>query len=80
MLEHRAVVAQVERQVAARVHLHDGVGIVLAAADGRPALALAQVGGVAGVEGRVGAVVGAGVAVQAVGEGRAVGDADRVST
>ena len=79
MLEQRAVVAQVERQVAARVHLHHGVLGVPAAR--RPALAPAEVGGVGRVQGRVRRVVagaGAGVAVEAVGEGGAVRDADRV--
>lgn len=77
VLEQRAVVAQVERQVAARVHLHHGVLGVPAAR--RPALAPAQVGGVGRVQGRVRRVVaGAGVAVEAVGERRAVRDADRV--
>lgn len=79
VLAQRAIVAQVERQVAARVHLHDGVLGEPAAR--RPALAPAEVGGVRGVEGRVGRVVagaGAGVAVEPVGEGRAVGDANRV--
>jgi hypothetical protein len=79
VLEQRAVVAKVEAQVAARVHLHDGVLGVPAAR--RPALAPAEVDRVGGVEGRVGRVVagaGARVAVEAVGEGRAVRDADRV--
>jgi len=67
--------------VAARVHLHDGVLGVPAVR--RPALAPPEVDRVGGVEGRVGRVVagagaGAGVAVEAVGEGRAVRDADRV--
>jgi hypothetical protein len=45
-----------------------------------PALALPQVCGVGRVEGRGGTVGGAGVSIKAVGEGRAVGDADGVST
>jgi hypothetical protein len=81
-LEQRAVVAQVERQVAAWVHLHHAVLRVPAAR--RPALAPPQVGRVGRVQGRVGRVVAgranaaAGVAVQAVREGGAVRDADRV--
>lgn len=83
-LEQRAVVAQVERQVAARVHLHHAVLRVPAAR--RPALAPPQVGRVGRVQGRVGlgrvvagrANAAAWVAVQAVREGGAVRDADRV--
>lgn len=77
VLEQRAVVAQIESQVAARIHLHRGVHDVPAAR--RPALAAAEVGRVGGVEGWVGGgVAGAAEAVEAVGEGRAVGEADRV--
>jgi hypothetical protein len=63
--------------VAAGVHLHHAVA-------GRPALALTQVGGVGGVQRRRVGVVAVGIAgaaaavVEAVGEGRAVGDADGV--
>lgn len=74
VLEHRPVVAEVKCQEAARVHLHQAV------ATGCPALVLPQVGGVGGVEGRVGAIAGTWVAVEAVGEGRAVGDANGVRT
>jgi hypothetical protein len=45
-----------------------------------PALALPQVGGVGRIEGRGGAIGCAGISIEAVGEGRAVGDADGVST
>jgi hypothetical protein len=74
VLEHRMVIAEVEREEAAGVHLHSGVMA------SHPALALPQVGGVGRIEGRGGAVDGAGVSIEAVGEGRAVSDADGVST
>lgn len=45
-----------------------------------PVLEHRPVGGVGGVEGRVGAIAGTWVAVEAVGEGRAVGDANGVRT
>jgi hypothetical protein len=74
MFEHRMVVAEVERQEAAGVYLHRSV------VASHPALALPQVRGVGCIEGRGAAVGCTGVSIETVGEGRAVGDADGVST